>query len=99
MTASNKHHLPAIEGGVPVRQETLPFYRPSIDESDVELVSSTLRSGWLTLGPVTSELEKELARYLGADHVIVGSGLAPMLFKVSDKAEGVGIFSVCVAEY
>jgi dTDP-4-amino-4,6-dideoxygalactose transaminase len=88
MTASNKH-LPAIEGGAPVRKETLPFYRPSIDESDIELVSSTLRSGWLTLGPVTTDLERELARYLGSDHVIAVNSCSAAMF-LALKAIGVG---------
>ncbi|UCH85330.1 MAG: DegT/DnrJ/EryC1/StrS aminotransferase family protein [Candidatus Latescibacterota bacterium] len=88
MTAPNKQ-LPAIEGGVPVRKESLPFYRPSVDETDVELVTKTLRSGWLTLGPVTFDLERELARYLGAAHVIAVNSCSAAMF-LALKALGVG---------
>jgi len=29
----------------------IPFYRPYLDEREVEEVADTLRSGWLTSGP------------------------------------------------
>ena len=47
----------------------IPFFKPSIDDSDVEAVAESLRSGWLTSGPNVKELERELAEYCGADFV------------------------------
>ncbi|MEJ2722142.1 MAG: DegT/DnrJ/EryC1/StrS family aminotransferase [bacterium] len=82
-------HLPAIEGGAPVRRETLPFYRPSIDEGDIERVAEALRTGWLTLGPVTSEFESELARYIGVDNVVAVNSCSAAMF-LALKALGIG---------
>lgn len=47
----------------------IPFFRPSIDDLDVDAVAETLRSGWLTSGPNVKELEAELADYCGATYV------------------------------
>ncbi|MFH1502992.1 MAG: DegT/DnrJ/EryC1/StrS aminotransferase family protein [Candidatus Eisenbacteria bacterium] len=58
-------HLPAAEGGPPVRKKFLQFARPSICEGDIENVVQTLRSGWLTVGPRTREFEDVVASYIG----------------------------------
>ncbi len=58
---------PAIEGGVPVRDEFLPFARPSIGRTDIERVVETLKSGWLTVGPRTREFEQMVASYVGVE--------------------------------
>lgn len=47
----------------------IPFFKPSIDDSDIEAVTTSLRSGWLTTGPNVKELERELAEYCGAKYV------------------------------
>lgn len=57
----------------------VPFFRPSIDDDDVQAVVNTLRSGWLTSGPNLTALEKELAGYCGAKYVnAVNSATAAM---------------------
>ncbi len=57
----------------------VPFFRPSIDDDDVQAVVDTLRSGWLTSGPNLTALEKELAEYCGASYVnAVNSATAAM---------------------
>jgi len=50
-------------------EQRIPFAKPSIDESDIEAVVETLRSGWLTSGPNVKALEAELAEYCGAQYV------------------------------
>ncbi|MGA1045554.1 MAG: DegT/DnrJ/EryC1/StrS family aminotransferase, partial [Phycisphaerales bacterium] len=40
-----------------MRSTFLPFCRPSIDDADVAAVEAVLRSGWITTGPKTAELE------------------------------------------
>jgi hypothetical protein len=47
------------------RDEWLPFHRPSLDARDIEGVVETLRSGWLTTGPVTRRFEQKFARAVG----------------------------------
>jgi len=61
---------PAIEGGNPVRDEFLVYGRPSMGEEEVMEVADTIRSGWLGLGPRTSEFENRFADYLGVKHAV-----------------------------
>jgi UDP-4-amino-4-deoxy-L-arabinose-oxoglutarate aminotransferase len=62
-----------------VRDEFLPFARPSISEDDVAAVADTLRSGWITTGAKCAELEDALCRRLGCkEAVAVTSGTAAM---------------------
>src|ERR687884_1714367 len=61
------------------RATFLGFQPPAIGDEEVEAVAETLRSGWLTSGPRTSELEERFAEYLGARHVLaVASGTAAL---------------------
>ena len=53
-----------------MRNEFLPFSRPSITEEDIEAVSRVLRSGWITTGPKTSELEERFKEYVGCPHAV-----------------------------
>lgn len=45
----------------------IPFSPPDIDEQDIQSVVEALRSGWITTGPKTKELERQLAAYCQAD--------------------------------
>ncbi len=47
----------AIDGGNPVREETLSFAAPVIGDAEIEEVTNTLQSGWLTTGDRTAEFE------------------------------------------
>jgi dTDP-4-amino-4,6-dideoxygalactose transaminase len=62
------------------RRETfLSFQPPAIGEEEIEAVSETLRSGWLTTGPRTAELERRFAEYVEAKHALaVTSGTAAL---------------------
>lgn len=46
--------------------EAIPFSPPDISELEIQEVVKTLRSGWITTGPRTKLLEKNLKEYLGA---------------------------------
>src|SRR6476620_2115843 len=52
------------------RDTYLPFHVPSIDDTDVQGVVETLRSGWLTTGPKTKQFEKRFADCVGAKHAV-----------------------------
>ena len=41
----------------------IPFSPPDISELEINEVCDALRSGWITTGPRTKELEKRLAEY------------------------------------
>lgn len=44
---------------------TVAFSPPDISEMEIAEVAETLRSGWITTGPRTKKLERELANYVG----------------------------------
>src|ERR687885_634271 len=61
------------------RSTMLGFQPPAIDDEEIAAVTETLRSGWLTTGPRAAELERRMAEYLQAEHVLaVSSGTAAL---------------------
>ena len=60
--------LPALEGGRPVRDTPLPFFRPSHGEDEIAAVVETLRSGWLTVGPRTQTFRQAFLDHMGLAH-------------------------------
>lgn len=48
----------------------VPFFKPAIDEREIEAVVTCLRSGWLTTGPTTRAFEEEFAAHVGAKHAV-----------------------------
>ncbi len=48
----------------------IPFSPPDISQKEIDAVTEALRSGWITTGPRTKELEKRLKAYTGSDRVI-----------------------------
>jgi len=71
------------------RSTFLSFQPPAITEAEVEAVAETLRSGWLTTGPRTAELEARMRAYLQAEHVLAVSSCTAALH-LSLVALGVG---------
>src|SRR5881409_812599 len=61
------------------RETMLGFQPPAIGEEEIAAVAETLRSGWLTSGPRAAELERRMAEYLEAKHVLaLASGTAAL---------------------
>ena len=48
----------------------IPFSPPDIGPLEIEEVVAALRSGWITTGPRTKQLEKNIAEWLGADRCV-----------------------------
>lgn len=48
----------------------IPFSPPDISELEIQEVSEALRSGWITTGPRTKELEKQVAQFVGSDMAV-----------------------------
>jgi dTDP-4-amino-4,6-dideoxygalactose transaminase len=80
---------PACAGGVPVRSEFLPFFRPSLGREEEEGVVEALRSGWLTTGPRTRAFESAFADYVGVRHAVGTSSCTGALHLIL-RALGVG---------
>lgn len=55
---------------IPVRENFIPFYRMSIDETEKREVMDTLESGWLTTGPKVKQFESDFAAYTGQPHAV-----------------------------
>jgi UDP-4-amino-4-deoxy-L-arabinose-oxoglutarate aminotransferase len=49
-----------------MRSDFLPFSRPSVSDEEVAAVAEVLRSGWITTGPRSAELEKRFAERVGS---------------------------------
>ena len=48
----------------------IPFSPPDISELEVEEVAAALRSGWITTGPRTKQLERNIAEYVGVNKCV-----------------------------
>jgi dTDP-4-amino-4,6-dideoxygalactose transaminase len=71
------------------RSTMLGFQPPAVGEEEIAAVTETLRSGWLTSGPRAAELERRMAEYLEAEHVLaLASGTAAL--HLSLVALGIG---------
>jgi dTDP-4-amino-4,6-dideoxygalactose transaminase len=71
------------------RTDFLGFQPPAIGDEEVTAVAATLRSGWLTTGPRSAELERRFAEYTGAKHALALSSCTAALH-LSLLALGVG---------
>lgn len=49
----------------------IPFSPPDITLEEIDAVVSTLKSGWLTTGPITKEFEKLVAEYCAVESAVM----------------------------
>ncbi|WMY78072.1 DegT/DnrJ/EryC1/StrS aminotransferase family protein [Citricoccus sp. I39-566] len=74
-----------------VNDAFLPFARPDITEAEIEAVTQTIRSGWLTTGPNAAAFEKEMAEFLGGgDITCVAVNSATAGLHLAVEALGIG---------
>ncbi len=48
----------------------IPFSPPDITEQEIQAVADALRSGWITTGPRTKELERQVAAFCGTNRAV-----------------------------
>lgn len=53
-----------------MKKRNIPFSPPDMSEREVELVAEALRSGWITTGPKTKELERKVAEFCHTDRAV-----------------------------
>lgn len=52
------------------RPMKIPFSPPDISELEINEVAEALRSGWITTGPRTKELERKIAEWVGTERCV-----------------------------
>jgi dTDP-4-amino-4,6-dideoxygalactose transaminase len=67
----------------------IQFAPPFIDEKEIKSVVNVLRSGWLTMGPLTVEFENQFAKYIGSECAVAVNSCTAALF-LSLVAKGIG---------
>lgn len=71
--------------------EPIPLSSPELDRREEELVLDVLRSGRLSLGPMTARFERDFAQFLGVDDAVaVSSGTAALHLGVRQLGWGRG---------
>ena len=58
------------KGRTMMEKRVIPFSPPDISELEINEVAEAMRSGWITTGPRTKELEKRLAEYCHTSKVV-----------------------------
>jgi len=48
----------------------IPFHRPSIGEEEINEVTDTMRSGWLTTGPRAARFEREFGEHVSSPYAV-----------------------------
>lgn len=74
-----------------MEKRVIPFSPPDISELEIEEVAEALRSGWITTGPRTKELEKRLAEYCHTSKVVClnsATAAEELNFRVCGIGEG-----------
>lgn len=83
-----KNILILLKWGVVVK---IPFSPPDISEAEINEVAEALRSGWITTGPRTKELENKIKEFVGADGCVClnsQTACAEMALRVLGVGEG-----------
>ena len=74
-----------------MEKRVIPFSPPDISELEVREVAEALRSGWITTGPRTKELERRLADYCHTSKVVClnsATAAEELNFRVCGIGEG-----------
>ena len=50
--------------------KSIPFSPPDITDDEIEEVIEAMKSGWITTGPRTKELERRIAEYIGVNRAV-----------------------------
>ena len=72
-------------------QMNIPFSPPDMSEAEIAEVAQALRSGWITTGPRTKQLERQIAAYVGTESCVClnsQTACAEMALRVLGVREG-----------
>jgi len=71
--------------------KNIPFSPPDISEAEIAEVAEALRSGWITTGPRTKQLERNIAKWIGTEKCVClnsQTACAEMALRVMGIGEG-----------
>lgn len=74
-----------------MEKRVIPFSPPDISELEINEVAEALRSGWITTGPRTKELERRLAEYCHTSKVVClnsATAAEELNFRICGISEG-----------
>lgn len=74
-----------------MKRFNIPFSPPDMTEAEVKEVSEAILSGWITTGPRTKELEKQVATYIGVNKAVClnsQTACAEMALRILGVGEG-----------
>lgn len=74
-----------------LKKRNIPFSPPDISDLEIQEVVETLKSGWITTGPRTKELEKRLAAFCNTSKVVClssSTAAEELNFRVCGIGEG-----------
>ena len=75
-----------------MKERKIPFSPPDITEEEIAEVSNALRSGWITTGPRTKQLEKEVAIFCESSNgMAVCLNSATAALELSLRVLGIGV--------
>ncbi len=74
-----------------MKKFNIPFSPPDMTEAEVNEVREAILSGWITTGPRTKELERQIAAYVGAPKAVClnsATACLEMALRLLDVGEG-----------
>ena len=74
-----------------MKRFNIPFSPPDMTEAEVKEVADAILSGWITTGPRTKELEKQIAAYIGVNKAVClnsQTACAEMALRILGIGEG-----------
>lgn len=69
-----------------MRDDFIPFHRPSIGPEELQAVRQVLESRWLTTGPVTQQFEREFAAFVNCKYAVAVNSCTAALHLALDAA-------------
>lgn len=76
---------------MPENKKNVPFSPPDVGELEITEIAETLKSGWITTGPRTKQLENNIAEWLGTEKCVClnsQTACAEMALRLMEIGEG-----------
>ena len=68
--SNNKSKINLKRDIMNMKLRIIPFSPPDMTEKEAEEVKQAIHSGWITTGPKTKELERQISEYVHTDKIV-----------------------------